>query len=274
MTYPDLDTAPDAAATPPTDQWITEEARLLAAAGRDRRAVAPLAARRSGVTLADAYRVQAVGVGLRVACGARPVGHKVGLTSQAMQAQMGVAEPDSGVLLDEMVVPDGGELRAEQFLAPRVEAEIAFRLGEDLRGDVDTAAARGAVEQVLLALEVIDTRFGIWRIGLVDSVADNASCARVVAGAAVDLADLEPADEQVVLDVDGVPAATGVGRAVLGDPFAALVWLARRLDEVGGGLRAGDLVLAGAVHASVELRAGTEVRAHCPHLPAVRLRVR
>ncbi|WP_309117476.1 fumarylacetoacetate hydrolase family protein [Saccharothrix sp.] len=284
MTHPDLDTRSettdplpgqfDCPEARPAARWITEEARLLAAAQRDRRAVTPSAARHPRLTLADAYRVQAAGIELRVAGGARPVGHKVGLTSQAMQAQMGVAEPDSGVLLDRMVLPDGGELDVGEFLAPRVEAEIAFRLGEDLCGGVDTATARGAVAQVLLALEVIDTRFGSWRIGLVDSVADNASCARVVLGEAVAPSEFELADAQIVLDVDGVPTAAGAGRAVLGDPLAALVWLARRLEEFGGGLRAGDLVLAGAVHASVELRAGTEVRAHCPHLPAVHLRVR
>jgi 2-keto-4-pentenoate hydratase len=259
----------------PLGEWIAQEARSLLGAQQRRVAVPPLASRRPGTTLVEAYRVQAAGIALLTADGACRVGHKVGLTSAAMQQQMGVSEPDSGVLLNHMLVPDGGELRADQFLAPRVEAEIAFRLGEDLRGgEISLAEARGAVARVLLALEVIDTRFGSWQISLVDSVADNASCGRVVLGGELDLDDFEPADEQIVLDVDGVTAARGEGRAVLGDPFEALVWLSRRLDEVGGRLHAGDVVLAGAVHASVPLHAGTEVCARSPHLPAVHLRVR
>ncbi|MEU7480526.1 fumarylacetoacetate hydrolase family protein [Lentzea sp. NPDC042327] len=255
--------------------WIADEALMLRAARRNVAAVASLTSRRPGVTLVDAYRVQAAGIGLLIADGARRVGHKVGLTSAAMQAQMGVGEPDSGVLLDRMLVADGGELQTARLLAPRVEAEIAFRLGEDLPGGEITAAdARQAVARVLLALEVIDTRYGSWQIGLVDSVADNASCGHMVLGGEVELGVLDPATEQVVLEVDGEIAASGEGRAVLGDPFEALVWLSRRLDEVGGRLRAGDVVLAGAVHASLPLGPGTQVRATSMHLPVVHLNVR
>jgi 2-keto-4-pentenoate hydratase len=256
--------------------WVSAEAELLLDAQCRRVPVRPLTARRDEVTLADAYRVQAAGVERRVVAGTRRVGHKVGLTSAAMQHQMGVSEPDSGVLLDDMIMHGCGELRVQEFLAPRVEAEIAFWMGCDLRGsDVDECTARRAVSQVGLALEVIDTRFGSWRIGLADSVADNASCARVVVGQTVALGTAnDPSDERVVLSVDGVPVAHGTGRAVMGDPFAAVSWLAQRLDELGGGLRAGDLVLAGAVHASIPLRPGTEVRAHAAGLSAVHLRVR
>ena len=263
---------------PPVD-WITEEALLLAEARRRRTPVTALSLRRPGVTLVDAYRIQAAGIVLPAPAGnpqrgQRPVGHKVGLTSEAMQLQMGVDEPDSGVLLDYMLVPDGGRLAASEFLAPRVEAEIAFRLGADLPGGADRRVAQRAVAQVLLALEVIDTRYGHWGIGLIDSVADNASCARVVTGLGVSPGTVEDLQgEQIVLDVDGAAAATGPGRAVLGDPAAALVWLARRLEQVGSRLRAGDLVLAGAVHASLPLRAGTGLRARSAHLPPVHLHV-
>ncbi|MGW5682299.1 2-keto-4-pentenoate hydratase [Nonomuraea sp. NPDC003754] len=251
-------------------------AACLLAAERSRVPVAPLTAQPPGLTLREAYRIQAAAVARRVAGGARVVGHKVGVTSQAMQNQMGVDEPDSGVLLDDMVLPSGSELVRGDFLTPRVEAEIAFRLGHDLKGPVTLEAAKEAVSQVFLALEVIDTRFSSWRIALADSIADNASCARVVTGAMVPLDPAwDLAAEQLVVSIDGRIVATGEGRDVLGDPFRPLVWLADRLSKVTSscGLQAGDLVLAGAVHASLPLNAGTTVRAVAPHLPPVHLRV-
>jgi 2-keto-4-pentenoate hydratase len=127
---------------------------------------------------------------------------------------------------------------------------------------------------VFLALEVIDTRFTGWRITVADSIADNASCARVVTGPVVPLdPDVDLADESLVVSVDGAAVVTGEGRAVLGDPFHALVWLADRLARFGAGLKAGDLVLAGAVHASLPLEVDSTVRARSSRLPPVELRV-
>ncbi|WP_046776372.1 2-keto-4-pentenoate hydratase [Streptomyces yangpuensis] len=257
------------------DQWIADTADALLAAERQRAPLTALTVRSPGLSLEDAYRVQAAAVARRIASGARVVGHKAGLTSKAMQQQMGVSEPDSGVLLDDMVLPSGSRLHRRELLQPRVEAEIAFVLGCDLAGpDVDTAAARAAVKEVLLALEVIDTRFTNWRLALADSIADNASCSRVVTGPMVALStDVDPAAEPVVVSVNGMAVATGEGRAVLDDPFRPLVWLAQRLHRSGDRLRAGQLVLAGAVHASLPLEAGTTVRARSPHLPPVELHV-
>lgn len=259
----------------PAGTWIVEEATRLLGAQRSRIPVVPLTARRPNFSLEDAYRIQAAVVARRVAEGACLVGHKVGVTSQAMQQQMRVEEPDSGVLLDDMVLPSGSELRRRDFLRPRVEAEIAFRLGRDLQGPaLGRDVARSAVSDVFLAVEVIDTRFTDWRIRLADSVADNASCARVVTGAVVSLdPGWDLAAEQLVLRVDGAAVACGPGRAVLGDPINPLIWLVRRLHSLGAGLRAGDLVLAGAVHASIPLRAGTALHLTSARLPAVHLRV-
>ncbi|WP_331762424.1 fumarylacetoacetate hydrolase family protein (plasmid) [Streptomyces sp. NBC_01527] len=256
-------------------QWITDEATALLTAERDRVPVASLTERRPGLALDDAYRVQEAAVAQRIEGGARVIGHKAGVTSKAMQEQMGVDEPDSGVLLDSMLLPSGSSLARSELMQPRVEAEIAFLLGRDLAGpDVDLQSARSAVALVFLALEVIDTRFTGWQITVADSIADNASCARVVTGPMV---PFDPAmdlrAESLVVSMDGMAVATGEGRAVLGDPLRALIWLAHRLARFGAGLKAGDLVLAGAVHASLPLEAASNVRAHSPHLPPVELRV-
>ncbi|WP_228982263.1 2-keto-4-pentenoate hydratase [Streptomyces sp. DH12] len=257
------------------DRWIAGSASALLAAEHERVPIDTLSTRWPGLSLESAYRVQAAAVGRRIAAGARVVGHKAGVTSKAMQQQMGVDEPDSGVLLDDMVLPTGSAVARSALMRPRVEAEIAFRLGCDLTGpSVGVEEARAAVQEVFLALEVIDTRFTSWRMTVADSIADNASCARVVTGPMVPLAaDMDLAAETLVVSVDGTAVATGEGRAVLGDPLRALVWLAGRLHRFGGGLRAGQLVLAGAVHASLPLEARNTVRAHSPQLPPVELRV-
>ncbi|MCZ4120294.1 2-keto-4-pentenoate hydratase [Streptomyces sp. H39-S7] len=256
-------------------QRIVRVAATLLAAERSRVPTASLTAQPCGLTLEDAYRIQAAAIAMRVADGARVVGHKVGVTSQAMQEQMGVTEPDSGVLLAEMVLPSGSALVRGELMQPRVEAEIAFRLGQDLQGpDPTLEEAKAAVAEVFLAIEVIDTRFTSWRISLADSIADNASCARVVTGTMVPLDPAwDLAAEQLVVSVDGRAVAAGEGRAVLGDPFRPLLWLASRLAAVSHyGLRAGDLVLAGAVHASLPLEQNTTVQVTAPHLPPVALR--
>ncbi|WP_217236455.1 2-keto-4-pentenoate hydratase [Streptomyces sp. AC555_RSS877] len=256
------------------DDWLAAAAAELSAAERSRTPVAHLTRRRPGLTLAQAYRIQWTNVYRRVAGGARVAGHKVGLTSVAMQQQIGVDQPDSGVLLDDMVLPTGSTLSLDGLLMPRVEAEIAFRLGRDLRGpDIDASDVHLAVDQVLLALEVIDTRYGDWRMTLQDSVADNAAAARAVLGTSVPLSPgLALACEQVSVRVDGDTVVTAPGSAVLGNPLNAVAWLVRQLSNYGGGLRTGDLVLAGAVHASLPLRAGSEIEACSPHLPPVRVR--
>lgn len=258
------------------DRWIAAAASALLAAEYERVPIDALTVRRPGLSLETAYRVQGAAVARRISGGARVVGHKAGVTSRAMQEQMGVDESDSGVLLDNMVLPTSSTMTRSVLMQPRVEAEIAFRLGCDLTGEsVSVDEARAAVEKVFLALEVIDTRFTSWRITVADSIADNASCARVVTGPMEPLgAAMDLATELLVVSVDGTSVATGEGRAVLGDPLRALTWLAGRLHRAGDGLRAGQLVLAGAVHASIPLEARSTVRAHSTHLPPVELRVR
>lgn len=258
-----------------TGDWHLDEAKLLYYAERCRRPEALVSHRRAGgLPLHDAYLVQWYGAALRKRDGARVVGHKVGLTSKAMQDQVGIDTPDSGILLDYMDLPSGGTLKAAELISPRVEAEIAFRLKADLYGaEVTEQAAREAVSEVFLALEVIDCRVNADGITLADSVADNAACARFVLGASVLTPTWDLRAEELTVRVGTACVATGAGRDVLGDPIRSVVWLAHQLAAFGAGLKAGDVVLAGAVHASIPLPVGETVSVSSPHLPAVNLNV-
>ncbi|WP_329389174.1 2-keto-4-pentenoate hydratase [Streptomyces sp. NBC_01716] len=226
------------------------------------------------LTLEDAYRIQQINVERRVSAGAEVTGHKIGLTSSAMQEQIGICEPDSGFIFDGMVGSSGSCLRAAEFMNPRIETEIAFRLGRDLSAPSDLDTCRSAVAEVFLAFEILDTCFTDWNITLVDCIADNAACAGVIVGEPVPFdVSWELGTERVTATANGEVAGTGEGRDILGDPFKALAWLTHRLPSLGTTLHAGDIILAGSVHASVPLTAGTDFRATSTRLPSIHLRV-
>lgn len=249
-------------------------ARELADAAAAGAPVRLLSERFPDLPLEDAYRIQRMNVEERVSAGARVAGHKIGLTSAAMQKQMGIDEPDSGVVLTSMVAPSGSRLRSADFMRPRIETEIAFRLGRDLAEPSDLGIVRSAVAEVFLAFEVLDTVFANWDITLVDSIADNAACAGVITGSPVPFdASWDLAAEQIWAEADGKVVATGEGRDILGDPLLALAWLTHRLPVLGTPLRAGDIVLAGSVHASLPLTPDTNFRATSTRLPAIDLQV-
>ncbi len=245
---------------------IAALAEELLAAEAGASPVAPLTERHPGMGVAEAYAVQRHGRRLREDRGARPVGRKVGLTSVAMQELLGVGEPDFGYLTDAMLRPDGARLDRDGLLAPRVEAEIAFRLSAPLRGaDVDRPRALAAIGEIAPALEIVDSRVAEWRIALADTVADNASSGLAVLGAFQPLEDSDLATigmEMVVTRADGTQErATGRGDAVLGHPAEALAWLARALAPFGEGIEAGDVVIPGAMARAITVERGDVVRA-------------
>ncbi len=246
-------------------------AEMLRDAERSRVPIDPLTEQEPGLSAGDAYRIQQINVARKISDGAEVVGQKVGLTAVVMQEQLGVDEPDYGVLFADMIVGNQEPMSVSVMIQPRVEAEIAFVMKHELRGPgVTEAQALSAVSGALPVIEVIDSRITDWRIKLPDTVADNASCARVVRGADVTpLEGLDLAQIELVLSVDGEPVATGVGSAVLGNPIRGVVWLANKLGELGGSLRPGDLVLAGALHASLPVKAGESVRAEFTEIGAV-----
>jgi 2-keto-4-pentenoate hydratase len=220
--------------------------------------VRPLTESAPDLTLVDAYAIQRAQVRQWTADGARIKGHKVGLTSAVMQQQFGVDQPDYGHLLDTMFHADSAPIGTGQFLQPRVEPEIAFVLRRPLTGPGVTAAdAAGAVDFVLPALEIIDSRIADWKITLPDTVADNASSGGVVLGTTPVRPDgLDLALAGCLLHRNGDLVGTGAGGAVLGSPLNALIWLANVLGPLGVTLEAGHVILPGSITAAVPVVAG------------------
>jgi 2-keto-4-pentenoate hydratase len=253
---------------------LAELAARLRTAEDDRAPIPALTAEDAGLTVADAYRIQQINVHRRKEEGGLVRGRKVGLTSVAMQQQLGVDEPDFGAIFADMVIEEGDAIPVSELIQPRIEGEIAFVMGTDLQGPgVSSADALRAVAGALPALEIIDSRLADWKIQLPDTIADNASSARVVCGGRLTpLAGLDLRTIGMVLTVDGKVAATGAGAAVLGNPIRCVAWLANKLGEFGVPLRAGDLVLAGALHAAVDVAVGTSVQAEFAELGSVTTR--
>lgn len=245
---------------------LAEELRI---AEDSRTPVAPLSARHPELTVADAYAIQTINTRAR---GARVVGHKIGLTSKPMQEQLGIDQPDYGAVFETHVHRSGATLRMDDYIAARIEPELAFVLGRDLAPGDDVLAA---TEAIVPSLEVIDSRIADWKIGLIDTIADNASGAAIVLGdQRTPPADVALADAAVALSVDGEVVDRGTGAAVLGDPVRAVAWLAAALAEQGTALEAGHVVMSGSITAAVWLRPGGTVEADFGPLGTVRVTVR
>ncbi|MGQ9594361.1 MAG: 2-keto-4-pentenoate hydratase [Anaerolineae bacterium] len=236
--------------------------------------VDPLTERFPALTVAQAYEIQLAGIRRRLEGGRRVVGKKIGLTSKAMQDLLGVHAPDYGHLLDDMVVPNGQAVPVSRLLQPRCEGEIAFLLKRDLVGPgVTVGEVLAATEAVLPALEIVDSRVRDWRIQIQDTVADNASSALLVLGDKLTpVHGLDLRLVGMVLEKNGQVMATGAGAAVLGHPAAAVAWLANKLGEFGVALKAGEVVLSGALTAALPIVAGDAFRAEFDRLGSASIR--
>ena len=243
-------------------------------ADRSAKPVAPLTDRHSDLAIEDAYAIQTINIERRTAAGERVIGRKVGLTSRAMQELLGVDEPDFGVLTDEMIVEDGDLIPLSRLVQPRVEAELAFVLARDLTGPgVSTATALDAIAGALPAVEIVDSRVADWKIKLIDTVADNASSGLLVVGGRMrPVAELDLRLLGVAISRNGELLDTGAGAAALGNPARCVAWLANKLGSLGAGLKAGDIVLPGAVHKMAPVQPGDVFRAEFAHLGAVTVR--
>ncbi|MGV0804443.1 2-keto-4-pentenoate hydratase [Mycolicibacterium setense] len=250
-----------------------ELAADLAEAERSRVPMTPLTDRYGDIDVVDAYEIQLINIRQRVAEGARIIGHKVGLSSKAMQDMMGVDEPDYGHLLDEMEVFENVPVKSSNFLYPRVEVEVGFILADDLPGagctEEDVLAATAAFAP---AIELIDTRITNWQIKLCDTIADNASSAGWVLGEArVSPKDVDICNIDAVLTNHGKVVAEGRSDAVLGNPVTAVAWLARKVESFGVRLKAGDIVLPGSCTRAIDAPPGSDFVADFAGLGSVRL---
>ena len=259
-------------ALPTLDILATTALDRLAAARAAGRPCPPVRNLLPAGDIRTAYAVQATWVAGQVAAGATVVGRKIGLTSPVVQAQLGVDQPDFGTLLSTMACPPGDPIDSGRLLQPKVEAEIAFVLGRDLDApDIGPDDVLAATESVTAALEIVDSRIAGWDISIVDTVADNASSGLFTLGperrppGGLDLATCS-----MRLWRGREEASTGSGAACLGHPAIAVAWLATTARSYGQPLRAGEIVLSGALGPMVPVQAGDHVTAEISGLGQVR----
>jgi 2-keto-4-pentenoate hydratase len=237
---------------------VIEAARALREAASSGTFIPALRESYPQLDAAGAYAIQRINTEHRLKEGRRIVGCKIGLTARAVQAQLGVDQPDFGMLFDDMGFGDSEPVPMAGLHRPKVEAEVAFVLGRDLSmrnpGHVDVLKA---IDHVLPAVEIVGSRIANWNIRFVDTVADNASSGAYVLGSTPRL--LREVDLRLcgmVMTKRGEPVSTGAGAACLGNPLNAVAWLARTMAALGHPLRAGDLVLSGALGPMVPVSAG------------------
>lgn len=257
-----------------SDDELKQAADALATAEAECRPIDPLSERFTTLDAQDAYYIQLHNIARRCRDGATVKGHKVGLSSRAMQKMMNVDEPDYGHLLDDMFVFEGSDVAVGQLCAPRVEIEVAFVLQRTLSGPGVTAAdVIRCTDFVLPSIEIIDSRIADWRITLTDTVADNASSAKVVLGGRpTRLSDVDPRRIGAVLEKNGEVMATGASGAVLGNPVTAVAWLANKVAQFGVTLEAGHVILPGSCTAAIGVGAGDTITASFAHLGDVTVR--
>lgn len=231
----------------------------------------PVADLLDGAGVDDAYAAQDVNTERWLADGRRLVGRKIGLTSTAVQNQLGVDRPDYGMLFADMAADEGSDIPIGRLIQPRAEAEIAFVIGRDLPNpDTTVAEVLRAIEFAVAAIEIVDSRIADWRIGILDTVADNASSGMFVLGSTpVALGSFDPVMCGMVMERRGEPVSVGAGRACLGSPISATAWLARTMAAVGRPLREGDTVLSGALGPMVPVEPGDVFEARISGLGSV-----
>lgn len=253
-----------------TDEQRRKGAADLYAAEKNKKVIPQLSRTFPDIELQDAYVIQRLWAELHMEKGARQIGHKIGLTSRAMQMASKITEPDYGHLLDTMMYRDGAQIPAGSFLKPRLEVELAFIMGQDLQGPgVQIYDVMRATEFIVPALEIIDYRTEVPR-AITDTIADNAASGGIVVGGRM----VRPFDVDVrwvgaTLSKNGIIEESGVSAAIMGHPASGVAWLANKLSAVGGKLEKGQIVLAGSFTRPVDVSAGDVMQADYGPLGAI-----
>lgn len=247
---------------------IQEVANHLSRARQDAQAIAPISSGFGIESIEEAYAIQQYNTQQALAQGRRLVGRKVGLTSVAVQQQLGVEQPDFGMLFSDMQYMDGSSIPFSRFIEPKVEGEIAFVLRRDIDdAEIGFSEMIRSIEYAVPALEIVDSAVKDWNITIADTIADNASAAAFVLGTTpVSLDNLNLSLEGMVLHKNHEIASLGVGAACLGHPLEACIWLAQTMVEVGQPLKAGDILLSGALGPMVKVKKDDSIQLNLTRL--------
>jgi 2-oxo-hept-3-ene-1,7-dioate hydratase len=243
---------------------------ILEKAFKERKQATQLSTTWPGITIEDAYGISTLWANRRMKAGAKLIGHKVGLTSKAMQRSSKIDEPDFGYLFDDMIVPDGGKVKHADYCLPRVEIELAFVLGKRLMGPgIGLTDVMAATEYVVPALELVDARLQDPR-KIFDTVSDNAAASGIVMGGR----PVRPFDIDLrwvggLMYINGEIEETGVAAGVLGHPAMGVAWLANRLGTLGTAMEPGHIVLAGSFTRVVFPKKGDTLHADFGQLGAI-----
>jgi len=243
-----------------TKEKINQYGEELYASLKSCKPIEPLTSREADITIEDAYAIQDVLIKNRIEKdGSKIIGKKIGVTAKAVMNLLGVDQSDFGYLLSDMIYSDGDVIDVtSKMIQPKAEGEIAFILKEDLMGPgVTNADVIKATKFIMPCFEIVDSRIKDWKIKIQDTVADNASCGYIVfGGQAVDIKDVDLVTCGMTLERNGELLQTGAGAATLGSPVNAVAWLANTLGKLGVGLKAGEVILSGALSGMVPIKAG------------------
>jgi 2-keto-4-pentenoate hydratase len=223
--------------------------------------------------LAKAYQIQAINTALKIAGGARAIGYKIGLTSPTIQKQLGIDQPDFGVLWNDTEINNGGSISMSELMQPKAEAEIAFVLKKDLTSNhLSSIDIMSAIDYALPSIEIVGSRIKGWDIKITDTIADNASASHWVVGhTPVKLSDFDVLNCKMIMKNKRKVVSKGIGSNCLGSPINATLWLAQKMVELGTPMKAGDLILTGAVGPMVAAKKGDKFSASIEGLGEVSL---
>ncbi|HET8837751.1 MAG TPA: fumarylacetoacetate hydrolase family protein [Flavobacteriaceae bacterium] len=254
---------------------VSEIASILLQAEKSKVPCPPIRGFFDGKDLKNAYRVQQFITDQKIAVGQKIVGKKIGLTSEKVQAQLGVNEPDFGILLNTMQIQNGETLSFSKLMQPKAEAEIAFILKDDLlQTNNSLEDLKNAIDFAVAAIEIVGSRIDNWNIQITDTIADNASASHFVLGekkVALENFNLESCGMH--MEINGQKVSEGSGKACLGNPLNAAVWLADKMMEMGNPLKKGEIILSGALGPMVNLNRNDKISAEIDKLGKVEFSV-